>query len=186
MAAVLQTNVLSKRYSKKWALKDCTLSVPARSMTGLVGLNGAGKTTLIHLALGLIEPSTGNVEVLGKPVGAQNERYLLPRIGFVAQRHSLNCCAAGKIYPAARRLSKTCSVRVLLLTDREFFRTHLYFFKYSLYTSLNDNAVWLLANNNTWHGDRFVLIGLVPGHQIVWMKLVCILTYVDHLHTPSL
>jgi len=89
MAAVLETNALGKRYGKKWALKDCTLSIPARSITGLVGLNGAGKTTLIHLVLGLIEPSAGSVEVLGQPVSAQNERYLLPRIGFVAQRHSL-------------------------------------------------------------------------------------------------
>src|SRR6202021_145001 len=50
-AAVLQTSGLGKRYGRRWALSDCTLTVPPGRVTGLVGPNGAGKTTLLHIAV---------------------------------------------------------------------------------------------------------------------------------------
>ena len=56
---------LGKRYRQRWALRDCTLQVPAGRVVGLVGPNGAGKTTLLHLAVGLLEPSAGHIAVLG-------------------------------------------------------------------------------------------------------------------------
>jgi ABC-2 type transport system ATP-binding protein len=40
-----------------WALADCTLSIPAGHVVGLVGPNGAGKTTLLSLVAGLMEPA---------------------------------------------------------------------------------------------------------------------------------
>jgi ABC-2 type transport system ATP-binding protein len=52
----LETTGLGKRYGSFWALRDCTLAIPAGSVTALVGPNGAGKTTLLHLAIGLTEP----------------------------------------------------------------------------------------------------------------------------------
>jgi ABC-2 type transport system ATP-binding protein len=88
MSAV-QTEGLGKRYGSKWALRDCTLQVPAGTVTALVGPNGAGKTTLLQLAVGLLKPSTGDVRVLGR--SPQDEAAeLLPRIGFVAQEHPLH------------------------------------------------------------------------------------------------
>ena len=84
----LQTEALGKRYRSHWALRDCTLEIPAGSVTALVGPNGAGKTTLLHLAIGLSQPTTGDVRVLGW--SARREPSLvLPRIGFVAQTHPL-------------------------------------------------------------------------------------------------
>ena len=50
MSAVLQAEGLSKRYRRRWALTDCTLSIPAGHVVGLVGPNAAGKTTLLNLA----------------------------------------------------------------------------------------------------------------------------------------
>ncbi len=88
MTAVLETHGLGKRYGRHSALQDCTLRVPAGSVTGLVGLNGAGKTTLLHLAVGLIEPSAGRIEVLGE-VPSQSSPHFLARIGFVAQERPL-------------------------------------------------------------------------------------------------
>ena len=52
-------------------------------MAGLVGPNGAGKTTLLHLAVGLLAPTAGTIEVAGgKPAASPAQ---LARVGFVAQ-----------------------------------------------------------------------------------------------------
>jgi ABC-2 type transport system ATP-binding protein len=59
----IETNALGKRYRRRWALADCTLTVPAGQVTGLVGPNGAGKTTLLELAVGLLRPTTGTITV---------------------------------------------------------------------------------------------------------------------------
>jgi ABC-2 type transport system ATP-binding protein len=71
------------RYRRRWALSDCTLSIPEGRIVGLVGPNGAGKTTLLHLAVGLLSPSTGTIEVLGGRPAESPEQ--LGRVGFVAQ-----------------------------------------------------------------------------------------------------
>jgi ABC-2 type transport system ATP-binding protein len=81
--AVLEASGLGKRYGRRWALSDCTLSVPEGKVVGLVGPNGAGKTTLLHLAVGLLAPTSGSIEVLGgRPFGGPGQ---LGRVGFVAQ-----------------------------------------------------------------------------------------------------
>jgi ABC-2 type transport system ATP-binding protein len=67
----------------RWALIDCTLSIPAGRVVGLVGPNGAGKTTLLHLATGLLTPTTGTIEVAGSQPAASAAQ--LARVGFVAQ-----------------------------------------------------------------------------------------------------
>jgi ABC-2 type transport system ATP-binding protein len=83
VTAVLDTRGLGKRYRSRWALRDCTLSVPAGRVAGLVGPNGAGKTTLLHLAVGLLEPTAGTIGVLGgRPAEGPAQ---LARVGFVAQ-----------------------------------------------------------------------------------------------------
>ena len=83
MSVVLESRALSRRYGRRQALTDCTLSIPAGRVAGLVGPNGAGKTTLLHLAVGLLAPTSGTIEVLGAPPPASPEQ--LARVGFVAQ-----------------------------------------------------------------------------------------------------
>jgi ABC-2 type transport system ATP-binding protein len=89
MTAALQTEGLGKRYGTKWALSECTLEIPAGSVTALVGPNGAGKTTLLQLAVGLSEPTVGGVSVLGHSP-KDEARDVLPKVGFVAQEHPLH------------------------------------------------------------------------------------------------
>jgi ABC-2 type transport system ATP-binding protein len=83
MTAVIETAALGKQYHRTWALSDCTLSIPAGHVVGLVGPNGAGKTTLINLATGMLAPTTGTIEVLGgRPAAGPAE---LARVGYLAQ-----------------------------------------------------------------------------------------------------
>jgi ABC-2 type transport system ATP-binding protein len=79
----LEATGLGKRYRRRWALRDCTLTIPAGHVTGLVGPNGAGKTTLLHLATGLIAPTEGFIAVFGGRPAADPAQ--LGRVGFVAQ-----------------------------------------------------------------------------------------------------
>ena len=82
MNAVLEAEGLGKRYGRRWALTDCDLSIPAGRVVGLVGPNGAGKTTLLNMAVGLLPPTSGRLDVLGRtPVAGA----ALAGVGFVAQ-----------------------------------------------------------------------------------------------------
>jgi ABC-2 type transport system ATP-binding protein len=83
VTAVLDASGLGKRYRRRWALSDCTLSIPPGRVAGLVGPNGAGKTTLLHLAVGLLTPTAGTITVLGGRPAASPQQ--LARVGFVAQ-----------------------------------------------------------------------------------------------------
>lgn len=82
-SGVIETVALGRRYRSRWALSNCTLSIPAGRVVGLVGPNGAGKTTLLHLAVGLLEPTCGFISVLGAPPARGPAE--LGRVGFVAQ-----------------------------------------------------------------------------------------------------
>src|ERR1700757_4308365 len=80
---VIETNGLGKRYGSTWALRECTLAVPAGHVAALVGPNGAGKSTLLNMAVGLTAPTAGRVPVLGgRPAGSP---AALDGIAFVAQ-----------------------------------------------------------------------------------------------------
>lgn len=83
MTPVIEANGLGKRFGRRWALRDCTLSIPSGRVVGLVGPNGAGKTTLLQLAVGLLAPTCGGLKVLGEKPGAEPNQ--LARVGFVAQ-----------------------------------------------------------------------------------------------------
>jgi ABC-2 type transport system ATP-binding protein len=80
---IVETSGAGKRYGSTWALRDCSLAIPAGHVAALVGPNGAGKTTLLNLAVGLAEPTAGAVTVLGGL--AAGSPAALDGIAFVAQ-----------------------------------------------------------------------------------------------------
>ena len=80
---VIETHDLGRRYGATWALQECSLTIPAGSLTALVGPNGAGKTTLLNLVMGLSAPSAGELRVLGDL--QPGSLPALDGIGFVAQ-----------------------------------------------------------------------------------------------------
>jgi ABC-2 type transport system ATP-binding protein len=72
---------LRKVYGEVVAVDDLTFTVPRGAVLGLLGGNGAGKTTTIAMLLGLLEPTGGDIEVLG--VDMRRQRYAaLPRMNF--------------------------------------------------------------------------------------------------------
>jgi ABC-2 type transport system ATP-binding protein len=83
VTAVLEAEGLGKRYGRRWALSECTLTIPSGHVVGLVGPNGAGKSTLLNMAVGLLSPSQGSLRVFGNAPAQDPDQ--LARVGFVAQ-----------------------------------------------------------------------------------------------------
>jgi ABC-2 type transport system ATP-binding protein len=83
MTAAIEASGLGKKYRRRWALSDCTLSIPVGRVVGLVGPNGAGKTTLLNLATGMLTPTSGSIRVLGGAPGSGPDQ--LAKVGYVAQ-----------------------------------------------------------------------------------------------------
>jgi ABC-type multidrug transport system ATPase subunit len=82
MTVAIETTRLGRRYGRRWALQECSLSLPAGRVIGLVGPNGAGETTLLHMAVGLLTPSAGEIRVLGT---APRDRAARAGVAFLAQ-----------------------------------------------------------------------------------------------------
>jgi ABC-2 type transport system ATP-binding protein len=88
MNVALETFALTKRYHNVVALDGCALAVPAGRVVGLVGPNGAGKTTLMHLAVGLLVPTSGTIEVFGASP-TKDPAGVLAHVGFLGQDRPL-------------------------------------------------------------------------------------------------
>jgi len=83
VTVAIETSGVGRQYAGQWALRDCTLSIPAGYVVGLVGPNGAGKTTLLNLATGMLAPTAGTIRVLGGLPGEGPGQ--LARVGYLAQ-----------------------------------------------------------------------------------------------------
>ena len=73
---------LAKRYGRIDALHDLTLRVAPGECLGFLGPNGAGKSTAVKLLLGLVRPTGGDAELLGRPLG---DRATRRRIGYLPE-----------------------------------------------------------------------------------------------------
>jgi ABC-2 type transport system ATP-binding protein len=102
VAAVLAARALRKSYRGKEALVGVDLEVGAGELLGLLGPNGAGKSTLTKIACGLVRPSGGGVEVLGKPAGSAPARAA---IGYLAELFRFpGWCSADELLQLHQRL----------------------------------------------------------------------------------
>jgi len=105
MNVALNACSLGKRYGNTWALRDCSLRLPAGRITGLVGPNGAGKTTLLRMAVGLLEATSGDISVFGWSPTKQ-PALVLARVGFVPQDRPLyRGFTVGEILELGRHLN---------------------------------------------------------------------------------
>lgn len=71
--------------SETTALRNVSATIPAGSITALVGPTGSGKSTLVDMLLGLVEPDEGSVEIDGHPLMQGNRRGWLQRVAYVPQ-----------------------------------------------------------------------------------------------------
>src|SRR5579863_4899256 len=68
--SAIQTRGLTRRFGELTAVDDVTFSVAPGQFFGFLGPNGAGKSTTIKMLTGLLEPSSGSIEILGQPFSA--------------------------------------------------------------------------------------------------------------------
>jgi ABC-2 type transport system ATP-binding protein len=79
---------ITKSYGQLAAVRDLDLEVEDGEIMGIVGHNGAGKTTVLKIIVGLISPTSGRVEVMGRDV-AEESIYLRRFIGYLPEDSSL-------------------------------------------------------------------------------------------------
>lgn len=78
---LLRVSDVTRKFGHFTAVDGVSMSIDAGEVVGLVGANGAGKTTLIRMILGLLAPSTGDIDVLGKTPGTVDRST----VGYVPQ-----------------------------------------------------------------------------------------------------
>lgn len=78
---VVKISGVRKEYDATVAIEDVSFDVQRGEIVGLLGANGAGKTTLIHILLGLLTPTRGNVQILGMDI-TKHRIEILQRCNF--------------------------------------------------------------------------------------------------------
>ncbi|PRY41263.1 ATP-binding cassette domain-containing protein [Umezawaea tangerina] len=82
----LSATAVGKRYRDRWAVRDCSFTLPEGKVVALIGPNGAGKSTLLRMAAGLVRPTTGELRTFGAPVRGR----IHPDVSFLAQDRPLH------------------------------------------------------------------------------------------------
>src|SRR5713226_1837849 len=130
---VLRTRNLSKHYGNRLAVNNLNLEVRRGEIFGFLGPNGAGKTTTIRMSLGLIAPTSGSVEILGKEV-RRHRTEILPRVGALVEAPALygylsgrdNLRAVGDLLGGVgkKRIDEVLAIVALKGRDRDKVRTY--------------------------------------------------------------
>lgn len=88
MQEIIKVSNLCKTFGKLQAVNNLSFSVNQGDVYGFLGQNGAGKSTTIRMLLTLIAPTSGNIELFGKPLAA-NRKEILSQIGAMIERPDL-------------------------------------------------------------------------------------------------
>ncbi|MGZ4480430.1 MAG: ATP-binding cassette domain-containing protein [Nocardioidaceae bacterium] len=91
----VRTVGLTKRFGHQTAVDALDLEVPSGAVYGFLGPNGSGKTTTIRMLLGLVTPTAGTVELLGRPMPAA-AAAVLPRVGALVEGPAFHPYLSGR------------------------------------------------------------------------------------------
>ena len=94
-APAVRTAGLTKRFGTQLAVDGIDLLVPRGAVYGFLGPNGSGKTTTIRMLLGLVNPTAGEIEVLGEPVPARSGE-VLSRVGALVEGPAFHPYLSGR------------------------------------------------------------------------------------------
>ena len=95
-APALATRGLTKRFrGGQVAVDDVDLLVPHGAVYGFLGPNGSGKTTTIRMLLGLIRPTAGEIDLLGRPMPT-GAAHVLPRVGALVEGPAFHPYLSGR------------------------------------------------------------------------------------------
>lgn len=83
--AILKLDHVVKRFGEFTAVNDLSFEVPEGGIFGFLGGNGAGKTTSLRMALDIIRPTSGSIQILGRKPGRENAS----QIGFLPEERGL-------------------------------------------------------------------------------------------------
>ena len=92
---ILECHALEKRYGSAMALDHIDLALEPGRIIGLLGPNGSGKSTIIKLAMGLLQPTSGELLIDGNAVPADERHRILSARPRHAQPVDENAAAAG-------------------------------------------------------------------------------------------
>ncbi|MFZ0660150.1 MAG: ABC transporter ATP-binding protein [Candidatus Binataceae bacterium] len=110
---LVEVNHLTKRFGNFTAVDDVSFGIEPGEIIGMLGPNGAGKTTTIHMILGLITPSAGEVRIFGHDIQTHREEILQainftsPYVAFPYRLTVLeNLLVFARLYNVPRRREK--------------------------------------------------------------------------------
>ena len=85
---IIETHDLCKQYGNALRVAHLDLDVPEGSVYGFLGPNGAGKSTTLKMLLGLVRPTAGDIQVLGKKMDGGNRLAVLRQVGSLIESPS--------------------------------------------------------------------------------------------------
>ena len=85
---IIETHGLCKRYGDAMRVSHLDLRVPEGCVYGFLGPNGAGKSTTLKMILGLVHPTAGSIQVLGKTMDSANRLDILRQVGSLIESPS--------------------------------------------------------------------------------------------------
>ncbi|MAZ56634.1 ABC transporter [bacterium] len=86
---MLEIKNLTKKYGKKVAVNDISLSIPKGAFFGLLGPNGAGKSTTIHCITGISQPTSGSIFIDGVDV-VKEYKLARTKVGLSPQEFNVD------------------------------------------------------------------------------------------------
>jgi len=119
VSAAISFISVAAAYGARPVLRGVDAGFARGKVTGIVGPNGAGKTTLLRVALGLMAPSSGSVNVLGKPLALWSREGLARTIAYLPQRGDAHWPVPARQLAALGRLPHRAAFAPLSSIDAE-------------------------------------------------------------------